>query len=84
MEKVTITEQMIKECEEHEELCMVAFGQEEDRDLNYILGRTILVPDEPSEDFYLCVFDDQYGNMYYEVEVDGQKYNIPAKFFEEV
>lgn len=84
MERVIITEQIINECENDEELCMVAFGQEEDRDLNYILGRTIEVPDECSEDYYLCVFDDQYGNMYYEVEVDGQKYNIPAKYFEKI
>jgi hypothetical protein len=79
MERVTFTEQMIKECEEDEQLCLVAFGQEEDRDIRKLIGRTV----EFKDNDYLCVFDDDFGNVYGEVIIDGDKYNIPTKYFED-
>jgi hypothetical protein len=80
MERVTFTEQMIKECAEDKQICMVAFGQEEMRDISVLIGRTV----EFKEDELLCVFDDEYGNMYIEVEIDGQRYNVPEKYFEKI
>jgi hypothetical protein len=80
MEKVTFSEQMIKECENDEQICMVAFGQEEIRDIKDLIGKTI----EFTNDELVCVFDDEYGNMYIEVEVDSQRYNVPEKYFKKI
>ena len=77
--KVTFTEEMIQECESDKEISMVAFGQEELRDISILVDKTI----EISESDYLCEFDDEYGNLYFEIEVDGEKYNVPAKYFED-
>ena len=76
--KLVLTNEMIEECKNDPGLSMVAFGQEEDRDISELLGRTIEV--SKSE---VCIFDDDYGNLYYEIEVDKNKYNIPVQFFNE-
>jgi predicted nucleic acid-binding protein len=74
---VTITKELIKKCKSDAELKEVAFGQGEDRDLEYIIGSTIKV----SRDESYTLFDDEHGNDYLEVTVEGAKYNIPCNFF---
>jgi hypothetical protein len=80
MERVIFTKEMIEECENDEQLCLVAFGQEEIRDISELIGRTVDFKDEEIS----CIFDDEYGNMYIDVEIEGKNYNIPEKYFKKI
>lgn len=101
-EFTNITNEVIVECTNDSQLSMVAFGQEEYRDLSILLGKYIYIDydgtsakvyitdkllnykDVPWDFEYFCWFDDEYGNEYYEIEYDGNYYNVPAQFFRDI